>query len=249
MNRLYFEPMKHVFEQMAERELWTFEMDLYHLNTPVNVVMYGLPDSFADEDFKRVGMSGLKEFSQRLLAQMAFPAIDDATWNDGWWCYVLALEWLHVLDDADERSGNINRMWIWLGYDDAGEACEYRLLWTDSESDSCAEMMLGAQTLDERLMNSEFFSNNIHKAAYIDLGIVLAAVVEYLGKPATDFAQWQYPSQLVPAPQPEDYVSLLQLLNPNTAEATLAEAAQALHQRLMLDGGMNEGDLAEWLRL
>ena len=96
-------------------------------------------------------------------------------------------------------------------------------------------------------MNSEFFSNNIHKAAYIDLGIVLAAVVEYLGKPATDFAQWQYPSQLVPAPQPEDYVSLLQLLNPNTAEATLAEAAQALHQRLMLDGGMNEGDLAEWL--
>ena len=247
MNKLYFEPMKHVFEQMAERELWTFEMDLYHLNTPVNVVMYGLPDSFADEDFKRVGMSGLKEFSQRLLAQMAFPAVDDATWNDGWWCYVLALEWLPVLDDADERSGNINRMWIWLGYDDLGEACEYRLLWTDSESDSCAEMMLGAQTLDERLMSSEFFSNNIHKAAYIDLGIVLAAVVEYLGKPATDFAQWQYPSQLVPAPQPEDYVSLLQLLNPNTAEATLTAAAQALHQRLMEDDGMNEGDLAEWL--
>ena len=92
MNKLYFEPMKYVFEQMAERELWTFDMDLYHLNTPVNVVMYGLPDSFADEDFKRVGMSGLKEFSQRLLAQMAFPAVDDATWNDGWWCYVLTLE-------------------------------------------------------------------------------------------------------------------------------------------------------------
>ena len=60
MNKLYFEPMKHVLEQMAERELWTFEMDLYHLNTPVNVVMYGLPDSFAEEDLTRVGMRYLK---------------------------------------------------------------------------------------------------------------------------------------------------------------------------------------------
>ena len=247
MNTLYFEPMKYVFEQMAERELWSFNMDLNHLNTPVGVVMYGFPDSFAEEDFERVGMSGLKEFSQRVLAQMAFPAIDDAVWDDGWWCYVLALEWLPVLDDADERSGNINRMWIWLGYDELGEACEYRLLWTDQESDSHAEMMLGAQTLDEQLMGSQFFSNDIHKTAYIDLGIVLAAVVEYLGKPATDFAQWQYPSQLVAEPKVDDYVSLLQLLNPNTAAATLAQAAETLHQRLIVDEGMNEGDLAEWL--
>lgn len=238
MNTSLLAPLAWLFGSMTERAVWSFEMRLTSLSTPVEVSLYALPDSFVGEDFVGVKLADEREFTQVLLHKLGFPAVSDADWTAGWWCSVLALEWLPMIGDESLDSGHINRAWLWLGYDEHNRACEYRWLWTNKEQAGCAAQMLAASVVDERHMSTA------QRDAYHDVSKVLAAAIEFMGKAATDFDQWQQASQLQAPVSVADYVSLLQLLNPNASVDEVATKASRLYQQLVVNGGVNEGDLA-----